>query len=57
MMKLAYENLTSIFSQINERKDFIAKLPDEIKSFFVIGNMYKKIGDGECIYDDKILND
>lgn len=57
MMKLAYENLTSIFSQINERKDFIAKLPDDIKSFFVIGNMYKKIGDGECIYDDKILND
>ena len=57
MMKLAYENLSTIFSQINDRKDFIMKLPDNIKVFFVIDNLYKRIGNCECIYDDKVLND
>ena len=57
MMKLAYENLTNIFAQISERKDFIMKLPEDIKTFFITETMYKKIGDCECIYDDKVLND
>ena len=33
------------------------KLPEEIKAFFITETMYKKIGDCECIYDDKVLND
>ena len=57
MMKLAYENLSAIFSQINEKKDFIQKLPDNIKIYFVTENLYKRIGNCECIYDDKVLND
>lgn len=57
MMKLAYENLSSIFSQITDRKDFIMKLPDDIKAFFITENLYKKIGDCECIYNEKLLNE
>ena len=57
MMKLAYENLTNIFDQINERKDFIQKLPDNLKVFFIVDNLYKRIGNCECIYDDKLLNE
>lgn len=56
MMKLAYDNLTNIFDQITEKKDIISRLPDEIQSFFIVKNLYKKIGDCECIYDEKILN-
>ena len=33
------------------------KLPDDIKAFFITENLYKKIGDCECIYNEKLLNE
>jgi DNA repair exonuclease SbcCD ATPase subunit len=57
MMQLAYDNLTNVFSQLNEKAEFIQKLPEDIQKFFLVDNLYKKIGNAECIFDDKLIND
>lgn len=49
-------NLTSIFSDLNERSIFISKLPDDIKVIFTKDNIIKKIRKLEIFYDEKNIN-
>lgn len=56
MMKLAYENLSSIFDSFKEWRHFIPKLPEEIQQFFEVSKLFKKISNGEVFYDEKIIN-
>lgn len=56
MMKLSYDNLSRIFDSFKEYQKIIQKLPDEIQRMFVVDTMFKNIGDGTIIYDEKIIN-
>lgn len=56
MMKLAYDNLSRIFDSFKDYKKIIEKLPDEIQNMFIIDTMFKNIGDGLIIYDEKIIH-
>lgn len=56
MMKLAYDNLSRIFDSFKDYEKLIKKLPNDVQEMFVVDVMFKNIGDGNIIYDDKIIN-
>lgn len=57
MMKHANDNLKEILDSISSRRDFIKQLPDDIQAFFITDILFKKIGAGDIIYNEKILNE
>jgi DNA repair exonuclease SbcCD ATPase subunit len=57
MMKLAYDNLRTIFDQLTLKKPLIDKMPDDVKSWFYTANLYKNIENTKPIYDEAVLND
>ena len=57
MMKLAYENLSNIFSSFTQYKDIITSLPKEIQDMFTIDALFENIKKGRIIYDESIINE
>ena len=49
--KLAYQNIRTVISKIQEHKDVLEKLPDDIKNMFVLKTMMGKITALKPVYD------
>ena len=56
-MELVYQNIINILTEFQSYADIIKKLPEYIKSDFLINSVYDKISNGEYIYNDNKIND
>lgn len=56
-MELVYQNIINILTEFQSYADIIKKLPEYIKSDFLINSIYDKISNGEYIYNDNKIND
>ena len=56
-MEYAYMNIRDILLSFADYKSIIEKLPDDMKEFFIINNLYKSIKNTENIFDEKLFND
>lgn len=57
MMKFAYDNLTYFFDRLNEEKELLQKLPEDIQKMFLTDTLFKNIENARPIYDDKLINE
>lgn len=57
MMRLSYDNISAVFNELSKAKDTIKKLPIDIQTMFTVDHLCDKIGNGEVIYDEKVLNE
>ena len=56
-MKIAYLNISTILNEFKSYADIINNLPEEIKRFFVIENIYNRISNLDYIFEQEKLND
>lgn len=56
-MKIAYLNISTILNEFKSYADIINNLPEEIKKFFVIENIYNRISNLDYIFEQEKLND
>lgn len=56
-MEMVYQNIINILSEFKSYSSIINKLPDDVKKDFYADIIYKKISDGEIIYNEKKINE
>lgn len=56
-MEYAYMNIRDILLSFADYKTIIEKLPNEMREYFIVNNLYKAIKNTEIIFDEKLFND
>ena len=56
-MEMVYQNIINILSEFKSYSSIINRLPDDVKKDFYTDVIYKRISDGEIIYNEKKINE